>query len=100
MASTKAEVTVYIDGNDPAVIARMQELITENAELKTEIHTLTEERDTAEAKLTAIAAIERLPEDYTLHEWQHHAGFNDCLDIVHDIAEVNPAEATTPPASG
>lgn len=30
MASTKSEVTVYIDGNDPAVIARMQELITEN----------------------------------------------------------------------
>lgn len=34
MASTIAEVTVHIDSDDPAVIARMQELITENERLR------------------------------------------------------------------
>jgi hypothetical protein len=33
MASNLAEVTVYIDSNDPAVVARMQELIAENERL-------------------------------------------------------------------
>lgn len=30
MANAKAQVTVYIDSNDPVVVARMQELVTEN----------------------------------------------------------------------
>lgn len=30
MASANAEITVYIDSNDPAVVARMQQLIADN----------------------------------------------------------------------
>lgn len=41
-----------------------------------------------EEKLVAIAAIERLPEDPTTFEFQHHEGFNDCVDIVRDILGV------------
>lgn len=91
MASTKAEVTVYIDGNDPAVIARMQELIAENERFRT---TLTYIQDFTEGFDDMPTLIK---DDTWLTDPVRYKEV--ALRTVYDAA-TQALDDTTPPASG
>lgn len=77
---------------DDSLVVKLYERI---AELKTEIHTLTEERDTAEARLAKIAAVVNNPPSLS----KHFTEADLWRSMVNEVQAVT-RDTTTPPASG